>query len=54
MFLRSAVDDGVKFAILSRAGKPGQQGGGGCVAKTNQAIVVGIFAKDAVNSEGMN
>ena len=24
MFLRSAVDDGVKFAILSRAGKPGQ------------------------------
>ena len=38
MFLRNAEYAGVKFAILSRAGQ-----GGGCVAKTKSALIVGVF-----------
>ena len=49
MFLRNSEYNGVKFAIMSREGQ-----GGGCVAKTKSALVIGVFAKDAKNSLGMN
>lgn len=41
MFLRNDEKDGVKFVVLSRAG-----GGGACVAKTKQALLVGVWGKD--------
>ena len=49
MFLRNAEYNGVKFAIMSRAGQ-----GGGCVAKTKSALIIGVFQKEAVNSLGLN
>lgn len=45
MFLRNDSKDGVKFAILSRAG-----GGGACVAKTAKALLVGVWGKDVAMS----
>ena len=42
MFLRADTSsDGVKYAVLSRQG-----GGGACVAKTDKALIVGVWGKD--------
>ena len=41
MFLRNDEKDGVKFCVLGRAG-----GGGAVVAKTNKALLVGVWGKD--------
>ena len=49
MFLRNDVSkSGIKFCVLSRAG-----GGGACVAKTNKALLVGVWTvKDTPTSKG--
>ena len=41
MFLRADEKNGVKFCVLSRQG-----GGGACVAKTQQALLVGVWGQD--------
>ena len=41
MMLRNDEKDGVKFCVLGRAG-----GGGACVAKTQKALLVGVWGKD--------
>ena len=48
MFLRNdETSEGVKFAILSRSG-----GGGACIALTKQAVLVGVWNKEADQSDG--
>ena len=49
MFLRNDVSkSGIKFCVLSRA-----RGGGACVAKTNKALLVGVWTvKDTPPSKG--
>ena len=42
MFIRNDVKDGVKYVVLSRSG-----GGGACIAKTTQTLLVGVWGKDA-------
>lgn len=48
MFLKADERDGIKFATLSRQG-----GGGACVAKTKQTLLVGVWSKDAVMSNNL-
>ena len=48
MFLRNDKSaNGVPFAILSKQG-----GGGACVAKTDKALLVGVWGKDVPMSNG--
>ena len=48
MFLRSdKTSEGVGFATLSRQG-----GGGACIAKTDKALLVGVWGKDVPMSNG--
>ena len=48
MFLRSdKTSEGVPFCILSRQG-----GGGACIAKTDKALLVGVWGKDVPMSNG--
>ena len=41
MFLRADEKNGIKFCVLSRQG-----GGGACVAKTQQTLLVGVWGQD--------
>ena len=48
MFIRSdKSSEGVEFCILSKQG-----GGGACIAKTDKALLVGVWVKDAPMSNG--
>ena len=48
MFIRADTSsEGVKFASMSRQG-----GGGACVAKTDKALLVGVWGKDVPMSNG--
>ena len=47
MFVTSGVEKEVKYCVLTRQG-----GGGACVAKTRQAVLVGIYGRDIPMSNG--
>ena len=45
MFLRNDETGGVKFCVMSRSG-----GGGACAARTDKALIVGVWGKDVMMS----